>query len=170
MIRFKELFESQSFEAIKELQEELKDSEFFPMHDIIAFGESGEGVELDDLVKELRSVDKSLAKEVASLSKTMMDQNKVYNEEVFYPKFKKLADSKGFDWYDSSNCRIACKTPASYSDDMNGADWRSVKSISDFLKKNDKKLFKIFDDVWNKRYVSQEDIYDIAEEIQELEV
>jgi hypothetical protein len=59
-------------------------------------------------------------------------------------------------------------TPASFDSDMNGAEWRSVESISRFLKKYDKKLSKVFQEVWFDDFIGQEDLYEIRDELLEL--
>jgi hypothetical protein len=172
MKKFKRFLESKDkFEDLRGLQEELKTNKFWPMHDILAVGEGGEEYwQVDDIILQVKLIDKNLAKDIKELTNIMQEQSFKYNEDEFDVPFRELAEKHNFDWYDQYNCRLTCMPPSSYDSDMNGADWRSVTSISKFLKKTDKKLFKIFDDVWDKNFISQEDVYDIAQRISDLDL
>jgi len=158
-----EKIETQETPVLDDLVEELKENDFWPIHDIIVYGENMSG-DIHDLIEEVKTLDPELAEEIKELSETLAEQGD-YTEEGFHVPLRKLADENDFDWYDQYNVRLTAILPSSFDSDMNGAEWRSVDSISEFLEDQNSDLLKLFNDVWYDNFVGQEDIKDIRDEI-----
>jgi len=124
-----------------------------------------DGEDYSTVIKSLKKIDNSLGKELESiindinLSKEVLyniDTDKYIGDEI---------QSLGVEYYDQYNDRLAHALPATFSNDMNGADWRSVESIKDSLHKLDKDLYTKWEIIWNKNYVSQDRLYDFYHEL-----
>jgi len=161
-------------QVIDDLKIALEENDFWPVHDILVYGESMDGDDISDLIEEVKQFDEDLAEEISEMSKTLSSQY-AYNEEDFHVPLRELADANDFDWYDQYNVRLTAMSPASFEEDMNGADWRSVTAITEFLDEHkdeseqNMSMYKLFVDVWEDNIIAQADIRYIRDEILDLE-
>ena len=160
----------EDLKVIKDFYDELYDEDhpanmrlFGFTDEVIAVGE-----EYEEIVSSLKKVDEDLGEELESI---ISDINEA--KEVLYncDQDKHIGDeikALGIEYYDQYNDRLAHMLPVTFSDDMNGADWRSVESIKEELKKLDKDLYDRWMIIWEKNYVGQDRLYDFYDTLGEL--
>jgi ABC-type transporter Mla MlaB component len=164
MERFKQLLESTV--DLDKIQSKLRDNSYYALQDILV-DDSG-FISLQQLIKTIKTKDKNLARTIQNLSNKIQTQIDLYDFE-FGEKLKALSQEKEFDLhykFDVEESEDNFMIPLLA--DNGKPDMDEVENISDFLKKNNKSLFKIFDDVWNKNYIDAGEITDISDAILEL--
>ena len=158
------------FQVVKEFYDDLYNEDH--PRNLVLFGFTDEviaaGEEYEEVVFSLKKLDEELGEELENI---ISDMNEAKEALYDFDEDSYIGDeikALGIEYYDQNNDRLAHILPVTFSDDMNGADWRSVESIKEELKKTDKDLYDRWMIIWEKNYVGQDRLYDFYEALGEL--